>query len=265
MKKTEFKIPKMDCPAEEQFIRLKLEPIAGIQRLQFDLPARKLAVFHSGGMEEIQTCLEQLNLGAALVAHDASVADAGNGAGNTRERGPLIAALSINAFLFLAEFVAGILAYSLGLIADSFDMLADAIVYGMALAAVGGGALKKAGIAKLTGYFQGFLACAGLVEVIRRGISGEGIPDFRIMILLSIIALIGNGATLLILNKSKSSGVHMKAAWICTSVDVQVNALVIASGVAVYFTGSRMPDLTVGGVIFLLVANGARKILALSR
>lgn len=265
MKKTEFKIPRMDCSAEEQLIRLKLEPIAGIQRLQFDLPARKLEVIHSGGMEEIQTRLEQLKLGATLVVHDANVAESGNETADTREKGPLIAALSINASLFMAEFIAGILAYSLGLIADSFDMLADAIVYGMALAAVGGGALKKANIARLTGYFQGFLACAGLVEVIRRGILGEGTPDFRVMILLSIIALIGNGATLLILSRSKGSGVHMKAAWICTSVDVQVNALVIASGVVVYFTESRIPDLAVGGVIFLLVANGARKILALSR
>jgi hypothetical protein len=48
-------------------------------------------------------------------------------------------------------------------------------------------------------------------------------------------------------------------------VDVQVNALVIATGVLVYFVPSRVPDLAVGSLIFLLVANGARKILALAK
>jgi Co/Zn/Cd efflux system component len=184
---------------------------------------------------------------------------------SAEERGPLIAAFSINAALFVAEFVAGILAYSLGLIADSFDMLADSVIYGMALAAVGGSAVKKKSIARLTGYFQGFLAMAGLAEVLRRFFLGEGMPDFRVMIILSCIALAGNVATLFILNRTRRAGVHMRAVWICTSIDVQVNALVIASGVVIYYTGSRYPDLVVGGLIFLLVANAARKILSMAK
>jgi Co/Zn/Cd efflux system component len=263
MKRTEYKVPKMDCPSEEQLIRMKLKPAAEVRRLQFDIPARKLGVFHTGDGKEIRSLLEQLNLGAVEVTHE----DMGTPDGDHKskeEKGPLIAAFSINAVLFIAEFAAGLVAYSLGLIGDSLDMLADAIVYGMALAAVGGSAGKKLSIAHLTGYFQGFLAVTGLAEVVRRAIGGEGIPDFRIMIVLSCIALIGNAATLLILNRSKGAGVHMKAAWICTAVDVQVNALVIASGAAVYFTASRIPDLIVGGIIFLLVANGSRKILKLA-
>ncbi len=268
MDKTEFKIPKMDCSAEEQLIRMKLDSLNGIQRLLFDLPARKLEVFHIGKAQEILSQLERLNLGATQLAHVENVSTEGEAVAEVedkKEKAPLIAAFSINAILFVAEFIVGILAYSLGLIADSLDMLADAVVYAMALVAVGGPALKKKNIALLTGYFQGFLACAGLAEVLRRGIAGEGIPDFRAMILLSCIALIGNGTTLLILNSTKKAGVHMKAAWICTSVDVQVNALVILSGAIVFYTGSRYPDLMSGAIIFLLVGNGARRILALAR
>lgn len=264
MKRTEYKVPKMDCSAEEQLIQMKLEPASEVQRLQFDIPARKLEVFHSGDGKGIRSLLEQLKLGAVEIAQE----DVDAPSDETKipeEKGPLIAAFSINAALFVAEFAAGILAYSLGLIGDSLDMLADAIVYGMALAAVGGSAGKKMSIARLTGYFQGFLAFSGLAEVVRRFIGGEGVPDFQIMIILSLIALAGNAATLLILNRNKGVGVHMKAAWICTAVDVQVNALVIASGVVVYFTASRIPDLIVGGIIFLLVGNGARKILALAK
>lgn len=253
----------MDCSAEEHLISLKLEPITGIRRLQFDLPSRRLKVFHTGSGLEIRNSLESLNMGAVQIGHEETLAEENEGAEPDRERSPLRWALAINASLFVAELTAGILAYSLGLIADSLDMLADAVVYGMALAAVGGPALKKRDIARMTGYFQGILACAGLAEVIRRAIGGEGTPDFRLMIILSLIALIGNSTTLLILNRTRNVGTHMKAAWICTSVDVQVNALVIASGIMVYLTGSRYPDLAAGAVIFLLVANGARRILRL--
>jgi Cd2+/Zn2+-exporting ATPase len=42
-----FLIEKMDCPTEEQLIRNKLEGMAGIVRLEFNLMARKLTVQHT--------------------------------------------------------------------------------------------------------------------------------------------------------------------------------------------------------------------------
>ena len=45
--------------------------------------------------------------------------------------------LALNAFMFVAELVVGIIGESTGVIADSLDMLADALVYGIALYAVG--------------------------------------------------------------------------------------------------------------------------------
>jgi Co/Zn/Cd efflux system component len=261
---TEFRIQGLDCSAEEHLIRFQLEPMPGVQSLRFDLPARKLVVRHSGIREQIEGKLAALNLGTVqMIREEEASGNPEMSAAN--ETGPLIAALSINTTLFLAEFVAGLLAYSMGLIADSLDMLADAVVYAMALAAVGGTVLRKMTIARMTGWFQVFLACAGLAEVLRRFLFGEGLPDARTMVALSCLALIGNVATLFILNRNRNSGVHMKAAWVCTSVDVQVNALVIATGILVHFVPSRIPDLVVGGLVFLLVANGARKILALAK
>lgn len=263
-KRTKYRIPKMDCSAEEQLIRMKLETARSIEHLRFDLEARTLEVVHAGDGSDIRHLLEQLGLGTLQVAQEEAEEPA-ESVSPREERWPLLAAFTINAVLFAAELVAGILAYSLGLIGDSLDMLADAVVYGMALAAVGGTAGRKTSIARMTGWFQGGLAFAGLSEVVRRFFSGEGVPDFRMMILLSLVALAGNAATLLILNRSRGAGIHMKAAWICTSVDVQVNVLVIVSGAAVFWTGSRIPDLLVGGLIFLLVGNGARRILLLAR
>jgi Co/Zn/Cd efflux system component len=105
---------------------------------------------------------------------------------------------------------------------------------------------------------------AGLVEVGRRFIGAEAVPDFTTMIVVAGVALIGNVATLYILSRARRGEAHMEASWIFTSNDVKVNLLVIASGIIVYATASRIPDLVAGGLIFLIVANGARKILALS-
>ena len=71
---------------------------------------------------------------------------------------------------------------------------------------VGGTFIKKKRIAKFAGYFQIVLAVIGFIEVLRRFFGEEKIPDFSIMIRISIFALIANGACLYILQKSKSKG-----------------------------------------------------------
>jgi Co/Zn/Cd efflux system component len=47
--------------------------------------------------------------------------------------------------------------------------------------------------------------------------------------------------------------------------DIKVNALVIAAAFGVMMTDSPTPDLIAGGIIFVVVANGARRILNISR
>jgi cation transport ATPase len=63
MKKTIFEITKMDCPSEENLIRMKLDGISSIANLDFDIPNRKLTVFHSGESDQIEKSVIELNLG----------------------------------------------------------------------------------------------------------------------------------------------------------------------------------------------------------
>lgn len=62
MQKTSFEIPKMDCPSEENLIRMKLNDIPTIKHLDFDLAGRKLSVFHQGQLQEIERTIETLSL-----------------------------------------------------------------------------------------------------------------------------------------------------------------------------------------------------------
>ena len=245
-------------------IRMKLNEVAAIQQLNFDLGKRMLTVFHEGPTERIDSLLGELNLGSEQVDSEQfnQVIEKDSG---TTERKLLWAVLAINFGFFLVEMVSGLFAHSMGLVADSLDMLADAIVYGLSIWAVGSALSQKKKVATLSGYFQLILALGGLVEVVRRFISFEQQPDFRTMIFVSAFALIGNAACLYLLQKSKSQEAHMKASMIFTSNDVVINIGVILAGFLVLLTNSKYPDLVIGSIIFLIVTNGAFRILKLGK
>jgi Co/Zn/Cd efflux system component len=164
--------------------------------------------------------------------------------------------------MFGIEMVVGWYAQSTGLIADSLDMFADAAVYGLALYAVGHSAHMKLKAAHFSGWLQMILALGALSEVIRRFIFGSE-PLSILMMSFGFIALIANSVCLILINKQKDSGVHMKASWIFSANDVIANLGVILAGLLVALTGSRYPDLVIGFVIGLIVLNGARRILQL--
>lgn len=85
------------------------------------------------------------------------------------------------------------------------------------------------------------------------------------MIIVSILALIANGISLYLLQKSKSKDAHVQASMICTSNDVIINLGVISAGILVYILNSNKPDLIVGTIVFILVIQGAIRILKLSK
>ncbi len=64
MLKSVYHISKMDCPSEENTIRLKLDGLTDVVKLEFDLDSRQLIVFHSIENHEITDRLQELNLGS---------------------------------------------------------------------------------------------------------------------------------------------------------------------------------------------------------
>ncbi len=176
------------------------------------------------------------------------------------ERQTLCWLLGINAALFVVEFGIGWLAQSTGLIADSLDMLADALVYGISLYAVGRAAVHKQQAARWSGYGQIALALLVLAEVVRRALSGSE-PVSLLMMGMASIALAGNVACLLLIRKHRDGGVHMRASWIFSSNDVIANLGVIAAGALVWTFNSAWPDLVIGSLIAVVVLRGGMRIL----
>jgi len=67
MRKATFKIAKMDCPSEEQMIRMKLADLTNINSLDFDILNRQLTVFHSDNYDQILQRLDSLKFDTSII------------------------------------------------------------------------------------------------------------------------------------------------------------------------------------------------------
>ena len=123
----------MDCPSEEQLIKMRLEGL--YDALEFDIPGRKLEVWHTVGAGEILSSLDTLNLETTLLLSGESKKTPQK---HIIQKKLLWAVLWINFVFFAVEILTGYFSRSMGLVADSLDMLADASVYALAIFAIGG-------------------------------------------------------------------------------------------------------------------------------
>lgn len=180
------------------------------------------------------------------------------------ERRTLALLLSINGAMFAVELVLGWVAQSMGLIADSLDMLADAGVYTAALWAVGSTTRRKTHAAFASGFVQIALAVGVAIEVVRRVVTGSE-PVSILMIGVSALALCANTACVMLLRQHRHGEIHMRASWIFSTTDVQVNVGVIVAGVLVMLTRSAWPDLVIGLMVCAIVVRGGVRILREAR
>lgn len=259
-----FSLPGMDCPTEEELVRLALADARGIHRLQFSLAARELRVVHDGPPDQVLATLRPLGLGARLMGTAPAAAPApAEPTSLPGQRSMLWIVLAINAAMFVIELGAGLWAQSTGLIADSLDMLADAAVYGIALAAVGGSVRSQRRSARTSGWLQLALAVLVLLDVGRRLVQGSE-PVSAAMMAVGVLALLANASVVALVARHRDGGVHLRASWIFSVNDTLANLGVIAAGILVALTGSRLPDLVAGAAIAILIASGARRILRMS-
>ena len=176
------------------------------------------------------------------------------------QRRVLSFALALNATMFVVGMVAGLIAQSTGLIADSLDMFADAVAYGIALAAFNRGLGFKTKAATMSGSVLLTLGTGVLSDSVRRGIFGSA-PESHVIMGVASISLLVNATVLHLLGAYRKQGVHLRATWIFTKVDVIANLAVILSGAIIWLTRFRFVDLIVGGAIGLYVVKEGFEIL----
>ncbi len=177
-----------------------------------------------------------------------------------RQRQLLWVVLTLNATMFVVEFIAGWLAHSTSLLADSLDMLADAVVYGISLYAVGRAVSLKARAALTNGWLQLTLSLVVLGDVARRLLS-DSTPEPMMMSVVSLMALAVNITCFAMLYRFRSGDINLKASWICSRNDMMANVGVMIAALLVSSTGQAWPDLLVGTLIAAIVMRSAIQII----
>jgi Co/Zn/Cd efflux system component len=168
--------------------------------------------------------------------------------------------LWINVAMFIVEFGAGLIAHSTALLADSVDMLGDAIVYGFSLYVIGKGAIWQARGALLKGSIMAVFAVGIAVEVVLKLARGVT-PASDIMSVVGLVALAANASVLALLWRHRSDDLNLRSAWLCSRNDVIANAAVLLAALGVAVTRTPWPDIAVGGGIAALFALSAVSVL----
>lgn len=168
--------------------------------------------------------------------------------------------LAINAAMFLAEFGAGILARSTALMADSVDMLGDALVYALSLYALNKSDRWRAGAAVAKGVVLALFGVWVFGEVILKLLHGV-VPAAGIMLGFGGLALVANLVCLALLYRYRVQDVNMSSTFECSRNDVIANAGVLVAAGGVHAFASPWPDMLVGGLIAVLFLRSAVRVL----
>ena len=189
--------------------------------------------------------------------------ECGNGIehANQQERRILIIVLLINAGMFVAEFSAGLVSGSTALLADSLDMLADALIYALGLFALGRAKHWRARAALTSGTFQLLLGLGIAAEAIWKTVD-NGLPDTATMGLFGALALVANTVCFLLLARFQDGDINLRATWICSRNDMIGNVGVLVAAGMVMWLDSPLPDIVIGLTIAAVVINSAWRIIA---
>lgn len=176
----------------------------------------------------------------------------------------LWAVLALNAVMFAAEFLAGWLAGSTALLADSLDMLGDTLVYTLSLMVIAQAPRYKAISAGFKGTIMLVFGLFVLAEAVHRVATGAA-PLPTPMLVVGSIALAANLACLCLLTRHRRDDVNMRSSWVCSRNDLVANSGVIVAGLLVGVTGRAWPDLVIGSVIAALFVYSAMGVLSDAR
>lgn len=173
-----------------------------------------------------------------------------------RQAATLRVVLFLNAGMFGVEFAAGLLAGSMALLADSLDMLGDALVYGFSLYVVNRSAVWKARAALAKASVMGLFGIAVLGQLVLKLIHPQ-VPLFETMGVVGALALIVNGLCFGLLWRHRAEDINMRSVWLCSRNDVVANVSVLLAALAVWRLQSSWPDILVGALICAVFLRSA--------
>jgi len=166
-------------------------------------------------------------------------------AGNARRRRVLRIVLVVNCVMFAVEAGGGVVARSTSLLADSLDMLGDALVYGFSLYVVARSARWRAGAALLKGIIMALFGLVVLAEAVYK-MAEPVVPAAAAIGGIGMLALVANGFCLMLLSRHRDDDINMRSVWLCSRNDIVANVSVLLAAGGVALSQSMWPDVLVG-------------------
>lgn len=180
-----------------------------------------------------------------------------------RFRQALWVALAVNALMFVVEFVGGLKAGSVSLLADAVDFLGDAANYALSLVVMAMLPVWRSRAALMKGATMGGYGIFVLMQAGWHALSGN-VPEASTMGLIALLALAANVSIAGLLYTFREGDANMRSVWLCSRNDAIGNAAVILAAVGVFGTGGAWPDLLVALIMAALGLSAARSVIAQS-
>ncbi len=177
-----------------------------------------------------------------------------------RQSSTLKIVLGINAVMFLVELTAGLMSGSLSLLADSLDMLGDALVYGFSIYVVARGTRMKAKAALFKGGVMAAFALFVLGQAVYKVLFPH-VPIFEAIGAIGVLALAANSLCLFLLWSHRADDINMRSVWLCSRNDIIANVSVLFAALGVWLSGSGWPDIIVGIALAALFAQSSLSVL----
>jgi Co/Zn/Cd efflux system component len=178
----------------------------------------------------------------------------------SRQRNVLVTVLVVNTLFFGVESISGLLASSNALVADSLDMLGDALVYGFSLYVVRRDDLWKARSALLKGSIMAVFGVLALAQALYKVLYPQ-VPSVQVIGVVGILALLANAFCFGLLWRHRADDINMRSVWLCSRNDIVANVSVLVAAIGVAALGTQWPDVIVGVGIAMLFMRSAVTVL----
>lgn len=165
-------------------------------------------------------------------------------------------ALFVNAGMFAAELVAGLVASSSALQADALDFFADAANYAISLGVAGMGLAVRSRTAFFKGLTLLLLGAWVIVSAGWRAATGGAVPEGEVMGIVGFVALVANAGVAVLLFHFRRGDADMRSVWICSRNDAIGNVTVMLAALSVLGTGTLWPDVIVAAIMATLSITG---------
>jgi Co/Zn/Cd efflux system component len=169
-------------------------------------------------------------------------------------------ALIVNGAMFAAEVVAGLLAGSVSLLADSVDFLGDAGNYGLSLFVLGMSLQRRATASLIKGASMGLFGVWVAGTAIVHALNGA-VPVATIMGWVGFAALAANILVTVLLFRFRTGDSNMRSVWLCSRNDAIGNVAVMLAAAGVLATGTGWPDIAVAALMAGLALSSCYQVL----